>query len=206
MRQYNTPVLLVVALSFAGRPIQSPAQEKAAKITVGKPPAELKLDPFSEKYASPGGIPVIGSKKVPDEAIVMAADLVGNMLARRPDIRKALAEARVRIAVMAKSEVTTDIPEHARLKPRDYWDKCARGLGGTPWIPTTSCAEENLLGYENDRYNGENILIHEFAHTIHEVGLRALDKGFDDRLRKLYDKAISNGLWKKTYAATNHKE
>jgi hypothetical protein len=102
--------------------------------------------------------------------------------------------------------VTTDIPEHSKLKPKKYWDKRARGLGGTPFIPTTSCAEENLLGYPDDRYNGENILIHEFAHTVHEVGMKALDKGFDDRLKKLYKQAMDKGLWQNTYAATNHKE
>jgi hypothetical protein len=107
---------------------------------------------------------------------------------------------------MGKDEVTTDIPEHRNLKPKDRWDRRARGLGGTPHIPTTSCAEENLLGYASDRYRGESILVHEFAHTIHEVGLRALDRGFDGRLRRLFNQAADRGLWNRTYAAVDHKE
>jgi hypothetical protein len=201
-------LLLLLTLTIPGMfgPARSFADESVPKISVGAPPKVLKLDPFYEKYADAGGIPVIGSKKVPDEALLKAAELIGHMLAKRPDLRMALAEGKVRVAVMAKDEVTTDVPEHSKLTPKDYWDKRARGLGGTPYIPTTSCAEENLLGLATDRYSGENILIHEFAHTVHEVGMRALDKEFDARLKRLHEKAKAAGLWEKTYAATNHKE
>ena len=192
-------LLCAVALACAGR-----APEKPAKVT--KPPAELKLDPFYEKYADAGGVPVVSSAKVPDEALVAAADLVRRMLVNRPDVLETMAARKVKLAVMARTEVTTDVPEHSKLRPKDYWDKRARGLGGTPWIPTTSCAEENVLGYDDDRYCGESILIHEFAHTIHEVGLNEIDKEFDTRLRKLYESAKAKGLWKDTYAATNRNE
>lgn len=205
-RSIRILMLLFVVLSFAGGAERISAENPATKITVGDPPAVLKLVPFYKKSADAEGIPVVSSEKVPDKALVAAAELVRNMLANRPDLRKALIAGNVRIAVMSKSEVTTDIPEHSKLKPKENWDQRARGLGGTPFIPTTSCAEENLLGYQDDRYNGENILIHEFAHTIHEVGMKAFDKEFDGRLKKLYDKAMGKGLWKETYAATNHKE
>ena len=65
---------------------------------------------------------------------------------------------------------------------------------------------ENLLCLRGDPYNGENILIHEVAHTVHEIGMRAVDKTFDGRLRETYDAAIKAGLWKATYAATNRNE
>jgi hypothetical protein len=197
---------LTLVFALAAGFAQTPAQEPARPILVTKPPESLKLDPFYEKYADADGIPVISSKKVPDEALVATVEIVRKMLAKRPDLPKALAAGRVRIAVMAKGELTTDIPEHSKLKPKDYWDRRARGLGGTPWIPTTSCAEENVLGYADDRYNGESILIHEFAHTVHEVGMKAIDKSFDERLQKAYTRALEQGLWKKTYGATNHKE
>jgi alpha-glucosidase len=198
------PLLAVVGLfAFASR---HGVAETAPQFVVGKPPAELKLDPFYEKYVDAGGLPVVGSKQAADEALVEAAQIIGHMLEKRPDLVKALADGNVRVAVMSEDEVTTDVPDHSRLKPKDYWDRRARGLGGTSRIPTTSCAEENLLGYDSDRYNGENILIHEFAHTVHEVGMKAIDKEFDDRLKKLYDDALLNGLWQKTYSATNHKE
>jgi hypothetical protein len=177
---------------------------------VTAPPRELGLDPFYKKYVDAGGLPVISSGQPRDEALMAAAEIVVAMLARRADLQKALIDGRVRIAVMAAGEVTTDVPEHSRLTPKGYWDQRARGLGGTPAIPTTSCAEENLLGLAEDAYVGESILIHEFAHTIHGVGMKALDQEgaetFDERLKKLHERATSRGLWAKTYAATNHSE
>ena len=69
-----------------------------------------------------------------------------------------------------------------------------------------SCGEENLLGYPGDPYHQENILIHEFAHAIHQMALVYLDKTFDQRLRTAYRAAIKKGLWKGKYAATNKNE
>ena len=43
-------------------------------------------------------------------------------------------------------------------------------------------------------------------HAIHEIGMREVDKTFDARLRAAYDEAMKEGLWKKTYAATNRME
>ena len=110
---------------------------------------------------------------------------------------------------MSKDELTTDIPEHSDLNkafPGTDWDKRARGLGATEHRPATSCAEENLLCYANDRYKGEDILIHEFAHTIHEFGISYLQRNFNYQLEKVYAIAVSKGLWANTYAISNSKE
>ena len=48
--------------------------------------------------------------------------------------------------------------------------------------------------------------MHEFAHTIHTIGLRHVEPEFDERLDGLYAEAIAAGLWKDTYAATNALE
>jgi hypothetical protein len=98
------------------------------------------------------------------------------------------------------------VPEYQDLQPKDYWDRRARGLGGTLDNPITSCGEENLLQYEGDPYAGENILLHEFSHSVHLIGMAKLDSGFDARLRHAYEAAKQNGLWEGTYAATNHEE
>jgi alpha-glucosidase len=52
----------------------------------------------------------------------------------------------------------------------------------------------------------ENILIHEFAHCIHQYGLRTVEPKFDAQLRACYARAMDQGLWKDTYAATNPGE
>ena len=113
---------------------------------------------------------------------------------------------KIRVAVMAYSERTTDIPEHRKMTPKDYWDMRARGLGASRRTPVVSCAEENLLNYRGDSYSTENILIHEFGHGIHGVGLAAVDPTFNTRLRKAYKDAMAKGLWKGTYAASNPGE
>jgi cyclophilin family peptidyl-prolyl cis-trans isomerase len=107
---------------------------------------------------------------------------------------------------MAATEYTTDIPEHRSLKSRVFWDRRARGLGATPSSPAVSCGEENLLGYAGDPYSTENICIHEFAHAIHEMGLRTVDPTFDRRLREAHRNATNQNLWKGTYAFTNPHE
>lgn len=173
---------------------------------VAAPPKSLHLNPFYKKYVSASGIPVVSSEKVSDFALREAAYVVNQMLSNRPDVRAALIRNKVRVTVIGVGELTTDIPEYSRLKPKKYWDKRARGLGATPEIPVVSCGEENLLGYPGDPYEAENILVHEFAHTIHELGLNRIDKEFDRRLKKAYAKAMAKGLWKGTYAATNRRE
>jgi hypothetical protein len=166
----------------------------------------LKLDPFYQQYLNVHGLPILGSANVSEYALLEAAYLVEQTLGHRPDILKALADNKVRLTVMAVTEFTTDVPEHSDLTPRDYWDRRARGLGATTQRPCVSGAEENLLGLRGDPYATENILIHEFAHAVHEMGMSSVDPTFNKRLRAAYREAIDHGLWKKTYAATNAEE
>ncbi len=161
---------------------------------------------FYRKQVKVGRFPVLGSHRVSDAALREAAYLAGSMLAWRPDLLDALAQEGVRFSVMAATEYTTDVPEHALLKPRIYWDRRARGLGATPEAPAVSAAEENLLAFSGDPYPREVIAIHEFAHAVHGMALRRIDPSFDLRLRRAYESAKAMGLWKGTYAMVNHSE
>lgn len=162
----------------------------------------LRLDPFYQKYSNVGGLPILSSSKVSDEGLLEAGYLIQQMLINRPDVLKTMVRNRVRFVVMAPTEMTTDVPEQRNMKPKEYWDRRARGFGGR----ITSCGEENLLNFRRDRYYNENILIHEFSHAIHNYGLRRMEPTFDRRLRKVYDNAMKKGLWKDTYAANNPSE
>ncbi len=163
---------------------------------------EFELSSFYQKHIDVEGFPVVGSAQVSDAALREAAWILRHMLLGRSDILRAMAGKNVHLTVMAWNEYTTDVPEHSQLKPKVFWDRRARGLGGSP----VSCAEENLLCYPGDPYFQENILIHEFAHAIHGFGLRVLDPTFDGRLKAAYEKAKAAGLWPGTYAITNRGE
>lgn len=52
----------------------------------------------------------------------------------------------------------------------------------------------------------EDICIHEFAHSIHLIGILCVYPDFNDRLEKLMDAALVAGKWKNMYTATNIEE
>jgi cyclophilin family peptidyl-prolyl cis-trans isomerase len=167
---------------------------------------EFGLAEFYQKSVMVGSLPIVGSAGVSDEALAEAAWIVERLLGERDDILDAMADQKVRLVVMAWDEFTTDVPEHAHLEPAVYWDRRARGLGATPEAPAVSCAEENLLAFPGDPYEQENILIHEFAHALHAMGLNQVDPSFEVRLRGAWMDAKERGLWRGTYAITNPAE
>ena len=133
------------------------------------------------------------------------------MLVNRPDLLVTISGLGIRVAIMAESEVTTDIPEHSDLNdvfPETNWDTRARGLGATLARPAISGAEENILCYSDDVYRNEDILVHEFAHTVLQMGIERQQGGreFRNRLEAAYREALDAGLWKETYAGENPDE
>lgn len=112
------------------RPAAAPV---AAKAKVGPVPKNLRnslhLSPFYKKYADANGFPVLSSDKVSDAGLLEAVDIVNHMLDGRDDIRRAIIKNKVRLAVMAPDEHTTDVPEHSDLKPKAYWDRHSRSWG-----------------------------------------------------------------------------
>ena len=168
----------------------------------------LGVDLFYRKYVDASGIPVIGSEKVEDRALLVAKEIVEEMLAHREDVHAAMETRGAYVGIMSRDEVTTDIPEHRHLAndPNVDWNQRARGLGGTPARPITTAGEENLLCLAIDRYRGENILVHEFAHSIHLIGIDLVEPTIHDELQQLYDAALGQSLWSDTYAAANRGE
>ena len=198
---WRTPFLLLALAAVA-------SADEVPHVTAV--PAEVRarfiLSPFYQKYVGLDGLPILASAKVSDYALLEARYILAHLTAHRPELLRLIARAKVRVAVMATDEFSTDIPEHHDIAPKDYWDRRARGLGATLARPAVSCGEENLLGYAGDPYPTENILVHEFGHVIHERGMYLLDGNFDRQLRAAYDAAQREGLWQGTYAGTNHKE
>jgi len=176
---------------------------------VSSPPDSLHLDKFYSKYVDVNGLPLISSWRVPDSCFVAAHRTLYAMTSMlAPEIIEAMKKANSRVAIMARYEGTTDLPEHHYLinDTALNWDLRARGLGGTIEEPLTSCAEENILAYQIDKYHAEDILIHEFAHAIHCIGIIQVDSTFDDRLQKLYEQAKARGILAGTYRETDRME
>jgi hypothetical protein len=168
--------------------------------------ARFDLTEFYTQHVDIAGLPIVASWRVDPHALLEARYLVERMMNGRTDLLEALAANGVRLVIMAHDEWTTDVPEHADLTPARYWDRRARGLGATRARPAVSCGEENLLGFAGDPYGTENILIHEFAHAVHEMGLSKVDPTFDGHLQAAYEAALEAGLWESKYAATNRME
>lgn len=189
--------LALTASVFSGEVTSIPDSEKER--------LELNTE-FYQKYLSFRGFPIVASEKVSDYAFYEAAYLMEKMLGDRQDLLDAMTEQKIRLAIMAPSEYTTDIPEHSDLEPKSYWDRRARGLGATKIRPAVSVGEENLLGYRGDPYAAESIFVHEFAHVIHEMGIRNIDPGFQKRLELVFGRAALKGLWRGKYAGTNPSE
>ena len=185
----------------------------------------LQLDrSFYKKIVGGGaGVPVAGSEKVSDEALLAAQRVISYLLAGRPDIVQTLRENKVKVTIIATTEVTTDVPEYRTLAqdwPNSPWDDY-RGIGATRARPASSVGEENVLCNADDIYRGENILVHEFGHTMTCAGsgnpgaswtprifANADGSGGDinDALKAAYDAAKQSGKWQNTYAHSNPVE
>lgn len=190
------------------------------------PPEALGLDRFYAQFRDAVGVPVVGSDKVPTGALDVAAGLVEQMLAHRPDLARWLSANGYRVAVMAESEATTDLPEQAhwtrpdrgdprltrcerkhyderigKLTDREYWNARARGMAG----PLTSGAAEDLLGLRSSRYWGETIFVHEFSHNVF-AAIRAVDPKLSRQVDAAFARARRKGLWKDEYASTSVDE
>jgi len=191
---------------------EAPATDEVLEIpecVVTKVPDSLKLDPFYVKYVDVNGIPLVSSWRVPDSAFVAAHRTLYAMTSMLPEaVLDSMVGRGTRVAIMARYEGTTDIPEHRYLVNDTAlnWDLRARGLGGDLELPLTSCAEENVLAYQIDKYHAEDILIHEFAHSIHLIGLMLAVPDFDSRLNELYEKAKASGILDNTYRITDKAE
>lgn len=202
------------------------AQARPPVAAASPPPAALKVDPFYAKYVDADGIPVLGSARVPDAALLASRGMIHAMLRRRPELAPVLAGAGQRIAIMAPDEAITDLPEYrgwtkparddprltacerrhyderiGRLSDRDYWNNRERAAGGLVMVD----GAEDVLGLTSSRWYGETIFVHEFAHRIlYAIGLAA--PRLRARIEAAYRAALAKGRWRGEYAATSVDE
>jgi len=204
---FATIALMVLVMAVPSTQAQTSLVEKPPVIT--RVPESMHLDKFYKKYMDANGIAITASWRVPDSAMVQAWRILKFMTGDLPKpVLDAMVKVKTRVTVMARYEGTTDVPEHRHLAADTTlnWDLRARGLGGDLELPLTSCAEENLLAYQIDKYHAEDILIHEFAHSIHLIGIVQVDTTFNSKLDKLLKQAVAKGKYANTYAKTDIAE
>ncbi len=170
-----------------------------------------EIPAFYQKYLDSEGLYIVSSIHVKDQALWKAHQIISLMLSKRPDVKAKMVEKGCHVMILGEHEEVCDLPEYAHIcdTPENisFWNKRARGFGGSPEDDySASCGEENVLALPGDRYEGENILIHEFAHLIHTVGITGVNPDFDNELETVRQHAIQKGLWENTYAITNKEE
>jgi hypothetical protein len=179
---------------------------------VSAPPAELGFDPFHQKYCDANGIPVSASAQVDDLALQNVTLETKQIMSMRPDLLRQTVENSLRVIIKAEEEVLTDIPEYSDLYERfpDTLDFDAyAGIGATFALPISSTSEENAMcaDHPRDFYHADyGLHIHEFTHSLENLGLRFVDPTWNDRRDETYNAAMADGLWAYTYANTNSKE
>jgi hypothetical protein len=161
---------------------------------------------FFTKVLSFHGILIKAPDVVVDDAMYRAYDRMERETAHIPMVISNLVAARAELHVIGRDQVTTDLPEWKQDKhvPLDEYngltrDVRTRGMGGL----ITSCGEEGLLKLRTDRYFGNDICLHEFAHNIQGVGM-----GDDMRAKIIaqYNNSKEKGLWINSYAGSNPDE
>lgn len=200
------PIVFAVSCLF-GLSCKKTSTDAVSEVTA--PPASLGLDPFYKKYLDAGGIPIVSSENVNDQALLNARTIVNDMIKNIPTVKAAMIANHIRVGVIGVTERPTQMPEYRDLYtafPGTDWDNRARAYGATLARPLTTDCEENLRCLTGDRYRGEEILTHEFSHAIHELGLRFTNANFDTELQAAYSHAQSAGLWANTYAITEVRE
>lgn len=135
--------------------------------------SSAKLFYIKEKNAN--GLVVKASKNVSDLALTMAMGTAQKMLKNRVDIKNKLIKENVEIVVLGKSENFCDLPEtrtFLHLKTFDDRNVCDLRGGNLKSFALAIVDEANILKLKEDVYAGkQDLLIHEFAHTIYDYGL-----------------------------------
>ncbi len=169
-------------------------------------PESAGLDPFYTRGCELDGFWVVAADEVDPAAIVAAAEMAGAFFDYDPELASTLQSTDLRLGIIGRNQRTTEMPEYRNLQevfPGTDWDNDIGGVAATDDRPLLAVREENLLCLPEDRYLGEDILLHELAHLFHEHGYALLDPTFEERLFETFADALDNDTWIDTYAAEN---
>jgi hypothetical protein len=159
------------------------------------------------KAMDANGVAVLATAGASDRSLLIAWELVSNLLARVSEpVRQALAASGAAFIVLPEGMGLTDLPEFADLRglmtfDGRRWDD-VRGAGGLK----VAVGEEILLDRSSNPYPaGENIALHEVAHMIMETGLGTAPVILDE-IAHSFSAAKASGKWAGVYAGATAEE
>jgi hypothetical protein len=200
-----TPTVLLAATAAraaTATPTPSPGTDDT---TPTYTPSETLL----EKVVAVGPVYVTGDKTAPDEALKDAGLILAAMLRHRPDVGTRLRQHGAFTAVASHDEQICDLRYFSQYNATLCKGFGQGGAGGVIDHPITACDERNLLEEPDDPYQrgstvyGQNICVHELAHTIMNVGLTPQEQAL---IENRFLAAQQEGLWTGDYAMTNSNE
>jgi len=192
------------------------------------PPAKFGIDPYYAKFTWAREFTVVGSGKASDDALLKANDTIRKMFAYRHDILKALIADGVKLVVLGPDQALTDLPDYRKAPDQTNWDNTVRMHDYTAASKTLVVPEQNVLGTEDDPFQGKSMVIRELAKALYyvtglrpedpnwdkrgrdvqqyEIRVKRMDERFDHRLQEIYTNSIAKGRWKGTAAVHDRVE
>jgi hypothetical protein len=155
------------------------------------------------------GIEILAPEDVEPSALTAAAERVYEMLLYRPDLIAAVIDHGLAGRIIDEDQRITDLPEFTDLYdqyPGFDWARRGRSFPGTELVPYFAGAEENLLCFDDDFYEGEDNFVRAFALTIKRFGIDTVDPATSLAINQAYGRAIAQGLWRNTLAEINADE
>lgn len=164
---------------------------------------------YAQRVTCDSGIVLKASKSVQPLTLEIAKKTLDTMLSKIPEVARVLVESDAECAIFGLLENAYDVPEHRMGAP--LATRHIAGYGGEADNPTSSISEANVIRLRSGRYltsyPNENILVHEYAHAIHLVGINFLpDQTMAQRVRDAYANCMDEHLFPDTYASSNYEE
>ncbi len=221
LKRYDPEGYELVRNTFSLKPVDdwryTPVRTQPSIVA---PPAKYKFDPYYTKLTLAREFPIVGSKKVSDEALLKANDVVRKMFTYRHDILKAMISDGAKLVVLGRDEKLSDLPEFQSRKEKSGQDH-VRYCDYSTDRKFMVVPEENVLGTASDPFAGRCAIIGVFARGLYhvtanrpvdlefdkrrdkqqyELKVKRLDVEFDAQLKVAFDAAVGKGSWKGTPA------
>jgi hypothetical protein len=155
------------------------------------------------------GLHLLAAEDVDLDAVSEMADRVYNMLVLRPEYAASIAEYPIGLRIIGADQRIMDLPEFEDIyfhHPGTDWRYLGRAFPGTEIIPFAAGAEENLLCSTEDRYEGEDNFMRDFAITMRRYAMNIIDEPTSAAIEQAYAVAIAEGKWKNTLAEINAEQ